>query len=77
MSTSLEHIFDEALALPSEMRIRLIEKLLSSLNMPVQTELDQFWIQESEKRVAEIESGQVELVDGRKVFEKLHQKYHK
>ena len=38
MSTSSNKIFEEALSLPSDERVCLVEKLLTSLNLPIQAE---------------------------------------
>ena len=68
-------VFDEALALPADARIGLVEILLSSLNLPSQNEIDRLWAEEAELRVAAIERGEVELIPGELVFEKIRNKY--
>jgi hypothetical protein len=40
---------------------------LSSLNAPIS--------QEAERRVAEVESGKAELIEGEEAFARLHDKY--
>jgi putative addiction module component (TIGR02574 family) len=65
-----ENLFDEAIALPLEMRTKLVEKLLSSLN-PSQKEIDKVWAKEAERRVEEIENGKVKAVPGERVFRKV------
>ncbi len=66
-------LIDEAISLPVELRAQLIEKLLKSLN-PLQDEIDRLWAIEAERRVAEIESGQVQTISGEEVFEKLRKR---
>ena len=66
-------LIDEAISLPVELRAQLIEKLLKSLN-PSQDEIDRLWAVEAERRVAEIESGQVQTISGEEVFEKLRKR---
>lgn len=68
-------VFDEALSLPANTRINLIEKLVSSLNLPIQPEIDHLWAEEAERRIAEVEHGDVNLIPGEKVFEKIRRKY--
>ena len=63
-------LINEAISLPVELRAQLIEKLLKSLN-PLQDEIDRLWAIEAERRVAEIETGQVQTIPGEEVFEKL------
>lgn len=75
MATVASKVFDDALSLPVEARVRLVERLLASLNLPVQAEVDRLWAEESERRVSQIERGEVELIPGEEVFEKIHRKY--
>lgn len=75
MSKAEERVIDQALSLPAEERISLVEKLLSSLNLPTQADIDRVWSEEAERRVGEIESGSVELIPGQEVFEKVRKKY--
>ena len=72
-----EKIFDEAVSLPADSRIQLIEKLLMSLNLPTKPEIERLWAKEAERRVEQIERGEVELIPSDKVFEKLRRKYQK
>lgn len=66
--------FDEALALPADARLGLVEMLLSSLNLPIQNEIDRLWANEAERRIAAIDHGEVELIPGELVFEKIRNK---
>ncbi|MCC6140153.1 MAG: addiction module protein [Nitrospira sp.] len=66
-----KELFDEAISLPIEIRTKLIEKLLRSLN-PSQKDVDKLWAREAEKRVEEIKSGKVKTIPGDKVFKKIH-----
>ena len=65
-----KELFDEAISLPIEIRMQLVEKLLRSLN-PTQKEIDKLWAKEAEKRVEEIKSGKVKTIPGEKVFKKI------
>lgn len=65
-----KEIFDKAISLPIEIRTKLVEKLLLSLN-PSQKEIDKLWAKEAEKRVEEIRSGKVKTIPGEKVFKKI------
>ena len=70
-----KRVFDEALALPVDARLGLVEMLLSSLNLPSQNEIDRLWAEEAERRVAAIDRGEVRLIPGEKVFEQIRSKY--
>lgn len=74
MTTGLEKIYDEALSLPSDARLHLIERLLASLNLPMQPEIDRLWADEAERRVSQIDEG-MELISGEEVFIKIRNKY--
>jgi len=77
MSAIANKVFEEALSLPSDERVSLVEKLLTSLNLPIQAEIDRLWVEEAERRVSQIERGDVELVPGDEVFAKIRRKYQK
>jgi len=49
-----EKILKEALSLPSPMRIKLIEKLIQSLNIPINNEIDDLWTDDPEKNISAI-----------------------
>jgi len=74
MSDVENKVFEEALSLPSDERIGLIQKLLMSLNLPIQAEIDRLWAEEAERRVSQIEQGDVELIPGDKVFARIRRK---
>jgi putative addiction module component (TIGR02574 family) len=77
MSAIANKVFEEALSLPSDERVSLVEKLLTSLNLPIQAEIDRLWMEESERRVSQIERGDVELIPGDEVFAKIRRKYQR
>jgi putative addiction module component (TIGR02574 family) len=66
-------LIDEAMSLPIELRVQLIDKLLKSLN-PSQAEIDKLWALKAEKRVADIEAGKVQLIPGEEVFERIRKR---
>ncbi len=77
MSTVSDKVMDEVLALPADARMSLVEKLIASLNLPTQPEIDRVWAEEAERRVAQIDRGEVELIPGEEVFAKLRQKHRR
>jgi len=56
--------------------ILAVDKLLNSIN-PTNNSIDNLWIKEINKRRVEIEKGDVSLVDGDEVFEKIKQRFNK
>ncbi len=66
-------LIEEAINLPVELRVKLIETLTKSLN-PAQDDIDKLWAIEAERRMSEVESGHVQPVDGEKVFSDLRKR---
>ena len=60
-------------SLPIDVRIRLIDKLLKSLN-PISKEIDELWAIEAERRVEEIRSGKVEPFAGEEAFKEIRER---
>lgn len=75
MSTATDKVIEEALELPAEARIDLVDRILASLNLPTRPEIDRLWAEEAERRVAEIDRGDVELIPGEQVFDGIRRKY--
>ena len=63
MATS-EKIFRDAMALPSDARAELTERLVESLAQDVSPEISSAQLAEVRRRIAQVESGEVELIPG-------------
>lgn len=75
MPTVADRVVDEVLELPSEVRVSLVNRILTSLNLPTQPEIDRLWAVEAERRIGQIDRGEVELIPGEVVFERIRRKY--
>jgi putative addiction module component (TIGR02574 family) len=75
MTEVIDKVFSEALLLPSDVRMSLVEKLLASLNLPTHAEIDRLWAEEAEQRISQIDRGDVKLIPGDEVFAKIRRKY--
>jgi putative addiction module component (TIGR02574 family) len=75
MATMTDRVTDEALSLPADARLTLVEKLLTSLNLPVDEEIDRLWAEEAERRVAQLEAGTAKLIPGEEVFSRIRSKH--
>ncbi len=75
MPTATDRVVEDALELPADARISLIERILVSLNLPTRTDIDKMWSEEAERRVADIDREEVELIPGEDVFAKIRRKY--
>lgn len=75
MTTLAERVTEQALSLPVDARLSLVEKLLGSLNPSIDGEHDRLWAEEAEKRVEQLDEGKAKLTAGDEVFAKLRAKY--
>jgi len=69
MPTSIEVLEAEVLSLSAAERSRLLERLIASLD--ADPEIQEAWVQEAERRDAEIDSGAVTLVPGEQALSRL------
>ena len=77
MPTTNYRVIDEALSLPSNVRLILVERLLTSLNLPIDEEINRLWAEEAERRVSQIEEGKAKLIPGEEVLAKIRAKHEK
>jgi len=75
MNTLTNRVVTEAMSLPSNERIILVDELIKSLNLPLQDSIDKIWAIEAEKRVADLNNGKANTIDGEEVFRKIRSKY--
>ncbi|MFH0921901.1 MAG: addiction module protein [Fibrobacterota bacterium] len=71
MVTLADKLITDALTLPNDVRAEIVDKLLESLNLPLQKDIDRQWAALAEKRLRDIKSGRVKTVPGSVVFEKI------
>ena len=67
---SAKDIIERATLLPVEERLRVVDSLLRTLNVP-DKEVDRLWVQKATQRLAELRSGRVKPVPGDRVFARL------
>jgi len=77
MTAMPDRVIEEALSLPADIRLNLVEKLITSLNLPTDEDVDRLWAEEAERRISQVEAGEVGLVPGEEVFSKIRAKYGK
>lgn len=53
--------------LPVDLKTKLVDKILASLT-PMSKSIDEAWTKEAMRRKADIEAGEVSLVNGEEVF---------
>lgn len=69
----VNELIDEAVDLPVEERVQIIDSLLKTLNMP-DTENDRQWLDLAKKRLEQIHSGEAELISSEEVFKNISAK---
>lgn len=62
--------------LPIDMKLELIDHLLESIS-PSNEEIDDAWMEEVERRIDEVESGEVKLIPLEEVRARLGKRYGK
>ncbi|MCG8615247.1 MAG: addiction module protein [Desulfobacterales bacterium] len=72
-----EKIYEQAINLPVDERLILIEKLLISTNLSTQKDIDDAWSAEVEHRCETLDSGETKLASGDEVFEKVRKLFSK
>lgn len=75
VETSKHKLLEEVLSLPSDVPLDLVDKLLQSLNLPVDEEIDRLWKEEAVRRVEEIEQGKATRIPEKTVFAEIRAKY--
>ncbi len=68
MHMTVEQIADEALALPSEARALLADRLVESLDPADDGYIRQLWMREARRRVDEVRRGEVKPVPADEAF---------
>jgi putative addiction module component (TIGR02574 family) len=73
MTTQIEMLEAEALRLPAAERALLVQALVASLDED--SAVEDAWAVEVDRRLAQIEAGEVNLVPGRVALDKLKAKF--
>jgi putative addiction module component (TIGR02574 family) len=68
MSMSIEQMAEEALALPSEARALLADRLVESLDPAEDGQIRQLWAAEARRRLEDVRSGRVKTIPGDEVL---------
>lgn len=71
---SAKKIIDDAVQLPEEERVLVVDSLLRSLNQP-QSEIDRQWAEVAQARLQELRSGAVTPTSGQDVFERINARF--
>jgi putative addiction module component (TIGR02574 family) len=75
MQMRVEDIAEEAMALPSEARALLADRLVESLDPAEDGYIHNLWAAEADRRLQELRSGQTTGISGEDAFARLRQKF--
>ena len=76
LAIDINQLLSEVESLPLDLKTKLIDKLLASLN-PVEKNVDKLWKEEIDLRVKSIELGDAELISGESVFQNIKDRFDK
>lgn len=76
MTTQTMDIMERAEMLPTDLKLELIDRLLESVS-PSKQESEEQWKVEVERRIDEVESGEVQLIPGEEVFARIRARVRK
>lgn len=77
MAATVEQITEEALALPSEARALLADRLVESLDPTEDGYIRQLWVKEALNRRDDIRSGRVRTIPGDEALARVRQAFTK
>ena len=75
MTQKSQVVLEEALKLSSNERAEVAEQLIASLDEAPDTGVEQAWQEEVQRRLGQIERGEVELIDSDTVMAELRNKH--
>lgn len=64
MATTVEQLAEQAMALPTEARARLVDLLVESLAAAELDPIDRLWLAEARRRRDDVRSGHVQTIPG-------------
>lgn len=68
MSSNLDQLTAEAMKLSPRERVRLAQQLVSTLDDEVETDTEELWFAEAERRLAELRGGKIQGIDSDAAF---------
>ncbi len=72
MATSAKRLFEEAMRLDPEERVALTGLLIESLEPVSEEGVEEAWLAEIERRMAELDSGSVQTIPWEELRSRLH-----
>ena len=76
MTAETMDLLERVDSLPIDMKIEIVDKILESLS-PTQTDIDDLWKAEVERRIDDLESGKAKTIPGDQVFANIRERFGK
>ena len=73
MDTLFDEIVADAMKLHPRDRVRLAQRLVSSLDDQIEADAEALWVAEAERRLEELRTGRVKGIDAAEAFRKAHE----
>ena len=73
MNTTFEEIEADAMRLHPRDRVKLAQRLVSSLDPAVEKDVEGLWLIEAERRLEELRTGEAKGIDAPEAFRKAHE----
>lgn len=73
MHATFEEIAACAMRLPPRERVKLAQRLVSSLDAGVENDVEGLWLAEGARRLEELRSGKATGIDAAEAFRKAHE----
>ena len=74
MSDTLTELKEKAAQLPEDDRAALALSILESLDGPADSDVEEAWRVEIERRIGQLERGEVQLISGEEVLARLRRR---
>lgn len=68
MDPNLDQLTADAMKLPLRDRVQLAQRLVSTIDDEVETDTEQLWFAEAERRLEELRGGKVQGIDSEDAF---------
>lgn len=73
MHATFEQIAADAMRLHPRDRVKLAQRLVSSLDPAVEKDVEGLWLIEAERRLEELRTGEATGIDAQEAFRKAHE----
>ena len=70
---SIDQLMQEALSLPNDLKLQLVEKILYSLEVEVDASIQSEWLLEVQKRRDDIRNGLLQTIPGEEALAQVRQ----